>query len=157
MASALLTQNQDSRNTAYLLFRNQNIILKNILIFINKVHNYPCSLPTSISNTISTDSPSLLAPTDYTSDWYKTHNCPPFNTSIFFKGPLLYSQVMTDNINISNIHIHSFKRSIKSFIFSVQSSDSPDEWHPNNFILHCINGLRKSVRIKNQPAVNYQT
>ena len=135
----------------------QNIILKNMLIFLNKVHNYPSSLPISIRNTISPDSPSPSVSPDNTSDWYKTHNCTPFNTSVFFKGPLLYSQIMTDNDTISNTNIHSYKRGIKSHIFTVQSSESPEEWSSNNFQLYCIMGLRKSVRIKDQPAVNYRT
>lgn len=42
----------------------QNVILKNMLLFMNKIHKHPHLLPTSIINTISTDSPSPSSRTD---------------------------------------------------------------------------------------------
>ena len=66
-----------------------NIILKNIMIFMNKIHTFPHLLPTSVFQTIPPDSPSLTSTTDYASDWYSKYNSTPYNTSTFFKGPLM--------------------------------------------------------------------
>ena len=139
----------------YNILTAHNIILKNILIFLNKVHNYPSSLPYLVRHTISPDSPSPSSPSDYTSDWYTTYNRTPYNTSVFFKGPLLFSKIMTENNNIANTSINSYKRSIKLYLHTVQSSSNSEEWSADNFLLNCITGLRRSERIKDQPAVNY--
>ena len=49
------------------------------MIFMNKIHNHPQLLPTSVTQTISPDSPSPKHPTDYSSDWYLKYNCTPYN------------------------------------------------------------------------------
>ena len=40
----------------------------------------------------------------------------------------------------------SYKSKIKSVIMDAQTSRSDLEWEPNNFIIHNIPGLRKSLR-----------
>ena len=136
----------------------QNIILKNILVFLNKVQNYPHLLSPSVVLTISPDSPSPYTPTDYTTEWYSTHNTVPFNTSVFFKGPLLYTDIMTDNDYIKNDGINpikSFKNSATSYLHRLQCSGDSNEWILDNFKLYSITGLRRSDRLRTQPTVNY--
>ena len=134
----------------------QNIILKNIMIFLNKVHHYPHLLPLSVKQTISSDSPSPDTVSDYTSEWYSTYNSSPYNTSVFFKGPLLYTSIMSDNDNIKNVGPNSFKNSITEYLHNVQCPDHDEnEWNSSNFPLYSIAGLRRSDRIRSQPAVYY--
>ena len=136
----------------------QNIILKNILIFLNKVHNYPHLLPSSVVQTISPDSPSPYSPTDYTSEWYSSYNTTPYNTTVFFKGPLLYTDILTDNDHIKNDGINpiiSFKNSATSYLHLLQCSGDPSEWISDNFKLYGVVGLRRSDRLRTQPAVDY--
>ena len=55
-------------------------------------------LPVSVRQTISPDSPlpSLIF-TDYHNDWFTKYSSTPYNTSTFFKEPLLYTSIMTNN------------------------------------------------------------
>ena len=133
----------------------QNIILKNILIFMNKIHNYSHLLPTSVINTISPESPSPSFPTDYNSTWYTRYNSAPYNTSTFFKGPLLYTSIMTTNTEPDNTSLNTYKRGVKAYLLSVQSSGDSEEWSSDNFKLTNLQGLRISERIKTQGTVNY--
>ena len=133
----------------------QNIILKNILLFMNKIHNYSHLLPASVINTISPESPSPSSPTDYNSIWYTQHNSAPYNTSTFFKGPLLYTNIMTTNTEPDNTSLNTYKRGLKAYLLSVQSSGDPEEWSTDNFRLTNLQGLRISARIKAQGTINY--
>ena len=133
----------------------QNIILKNIIIFLNKVHVFPYLLPPAVRQTISSDSPSPFCPVDYTSEWYSDYNAAPYNTSVFFKGPLLYTDILTDNDNIKNETLNSFKNSLTSYLHSIQCSGDNYEWTPGNFKLYSIVGLRRSNRLRTQPPANY--
>lgn len=133
----------------------QNIILKNIYIFFNKVYNYPHLLPQSVLHTIPSNSPSPTNHIDHTSDWYEKYNSTPFNMSIFFKGPLLTHQLLTDNSEINNTNINTFKNTLKTYILKQQTKDDPIEWCTNNFGLYIIPGLRRSDRLRNSPQINH--
>lgn len=133
-----------------------NVILKNIMIFMNKVHNYPHLLPNSVRQTISPDSPSPTSNTDYNSDWYTTHNSFPYRNTTFFKGPLLYNYITTNNnTELNNTNTNTYKKSLKVYILGLQSSGNEVEWNPENFRLHNIPGPRSSNRITLQAAVDY--
>ena len=131
-----------------------NVILRNMIIFMNKIHKYPQLLPISVTQTISSDSPSE-SPFDYNSDWYTKYNSTPYNTSIFFKGPLLYIDTLTQNTVLDNTHIYSYKRSLKTYLLSAQCSGDPIEWQPSNFKLLYVPGLRNSARIEAQSVIDY--
>ena len=132
-----------------------NVILKNIMIFMNKIHKHPQLLPTSVTQIIAPDSPSPESPSDYRSDWYSKYNSTPYNASIFFKGPLLYTHITKDSTELNNTSLNSYKSSLKAYLLKVQSSGAPNEWHPSNFKLTYVPGLRHSARIKAKPVVNY--
>ena len=118
------------------------------MIFINKIHNFPDLLPQSVSTTIPPNAPSPTSHTDYCSDWYTKYNRAPYNTSTFFKGPLLYNNIMTENTRLDNIMTpNSFKSRIKAYLFEVQSSGDCEEWDYTNFKLTNVPGLRSSARI----------
>ena len=134
--------------TKFKVLTVQNVIFKNIMIFINKVQCYPHLLPDSVVQTISPDSPSTTTNTDYNSDWYSKYNSIPYNNTIFFKGPLLYTSVMTDNTVLHNTNPNTFKSRLKTYILGVQSRGNTEEWSPENFKINSITGLRSSARIK---------
>ena len=90
-----------------------NVILKNMLIFMNKLYNYPHMLPRSVRETVASDSPSPDMLADYTSDWYKKYNNIPYATTTYFKAPLLYNSIITANTDINNKTTHTFKKALK--------------------------------------------
>ncbi len=139
----------------------QNIILKNILIFMNKVHNLPHLLPKPVLDTIAADSPnpSINDQSSYLSVWYQTYNTPTYRMSTFFKGPLLFTDLYKNNDWITYNNITKFKTNIKfHLLIDIQYNDTDNttcKWSPDNFPLYQVTGLRSSVRIKQKPPVNY--
>ena len=115
---------------------------------MNKTHKFPTLLSISVRQTISHDSPSPKH-TDYYSDWYTKYSSTPYNTSIFFKGPLLYTHVMTETTELNNVNSYnpeSYKRTIKAYLMKLQSTGDTHEWCSDNFLLTNLPGLRKSAR-----------
>ena len=116
-------------------------------MFMYKIYNNPTILPTSVANTIPSEAP-MPQTIDYNSEWYSEYNSIPFNTSTFFKGPLLYTDI---TINSTELNVHSentYKNTVKIYLHGVQSSGDPEEWSPNNFKLNSMAGLRRSARLK---------
>ena len=127
----------------------QNIILKNIMIFANKVYYYPHLLPPSVKSTFTDNG---LKP-DYSSNWYSVYNSIPFNTSTFFKGPLLYFHILSLSTDNELIQLNSppvFKNRIKKTLLRIQGSGNPMEWEHGNFLLNNLPGARRSSRIQHQ-------
>ena len=124
----------------------QNIISLNSFLFMFKVEHFPCLLPLSIRKTISKHSPKPESTHITCDNWLKIYNNYHYSKSLFYKGPLLFSQ-STINKNLSPICFHSikaYKRDIKTALLQIQSSGLVDEWQSDNFILYNISGLRKS-------------
>ena len=112
-------------------------------------------LPKSVLSTISTDAPSPNNQVDYLSDWYVTFNSIPYNMSVLFKGPLLYSTVCTNNNDIHYDRLNPFKNTVKNCLLQQQKLEDTENWASSNFVLHNISGLRSSARIQNIEPVNY--
>ena len=133
-----------------------NIILKNILIFMNKFYHLPSLLPEAVLNTIHGGSP---APDSfeqdlYLSEWYKTYNTHTYRMSTFFKGPILFKNMYTDPDNdwITYTDTSRFKTNIKTYLIKdIQCKSLDDDnynWIPENFPINQIAGLRSSARIQ---------
>ena len=152
----LPTHTKNFFNTSKILTVH-NIILKNTIIFFNKVYYHPHLLPISVLQTVPSDSPSPTNPTDHTSDWYSKYNSNPYNMSMFFKGPLLSYLILNENSLFTNANNFTFKRILKSYILEQQRLGNHDEWSPDNFRIFYIPGLRRSDRIKNHTKINYST
>ena len=120
-----------------------------MLIFLNKVNYYPHLLPPSVRETIQIGAPSSGSPIDYTSEWYSTNNCPPFNTSTFFKGPILFFNIVLRSQE-NGLLLHNkpelFKNMAKRAILKIQGGGDTDEWDHTNFPLNYLPGLRRSAR-----------
>ena len=119
------------------------------------MYNFPSLLPPSVKQTISTDAPSLSTITDYSSEWYTKYNSTPYNTSTFFKGPLLYSNIMTDNTELITSTTNSFKNRMKTHLLNDQCSGDTLEWNNNKFKLINLPGARSSKRIESISTVDY--
>ena len=130
----------------YKILTIHGIIVQNLSTFMQKFHNYPSLLPSSIIETISKDSPIQGSNHELCESWLKIYNNFPHRNSLFFKGPLLLS---TSNIN-ENLPLASFKTikaykaNVKQAVLTFQSSGDTYEWQNDNFPLYNIEGLRKS-------------
>ena len=142
--------------TKHCILTVHNIILKNILIFINNTIRFSNTLPRSIKQLIPHDAPTIMLDSDHNSDWYTKYNSLPYNNTVFFKGPLLYKDIMSTFINdMPDSHTKilsraSYKTKFKSHLLSLQKAGEECEWEGNNFRLLVVTGLRKSERLRGQ-------
>ncbi len=134
----------------------QNIIVKNILVFLNKVHNFAHLLPRSVLNTIADESPSPLNIVNHSSRWYQKYNTTVYRMSVFFKGPILYAHICKSNAVIDCNNKYKYKTNVKFHLLKdIQCLGTLNEWTPTNFPLYNIMGLRSSDRIKQAVPINY--
>ena len=127
-----------------------NVILKNMLIYVNNFFNFPGSLPLHVKFCISNNIPVPNTPPDDYFDWYAIYNSIPYNKSVFFKAPLLYYHIMTENTILHREYIktqQAYKQRVKSYLLEVQCTGVSDEWQNENFKLIQAKGLRQSARI----------
>ena len=134
-----------------------SIIVKNALVFMHKLKNFPSLVPPSIKKTIPNSAPIFnVADPDssLTPQWSDEYGKHPYNNSVFYKGPLLainrYSVAATSLPSLFNLNI--YKRCIKSMLIDQQNEGIADEWP--NFMLYNIAGLRKSKRNINRNTDN---
>ena len=91
-----------------------NIILKNILILMNKFYYLPSLLPEAVLNTIhrASPAPDSFEQDLYLSEWYQTYNTHTYRLSTFFKGPILSKNILytdPDNDWITYTDMNRFK------------------------------------------------
>ena len=128
------------------------IVAKNAALFMHKIRKFPISLPPSIKIIIASNSP--LAHTDHETneDWLNEYGTATYRNSIFFKGPLLYNQLLAnsnDNLTAAAacISIKYFNNNLKKVLLNQQNQGDGEEWNAKNFILQNLNGLRQSRRL----------
>jgi hypothetical protein len=79
-----------------------NVILKNMLIYINNFFYFPGSLPLNVKLCIADDIPVPNMPPENYMPWYMVYNSIPYNKSVFFKAPILYYHLMTENSHLQS-------------------------------------------------------
>ena len=127
-----------------------SLIATNALTFMHKVYNFPQSLPSSVRDTISINAPKI-GEIDNHSDydkWQKEFGAPCYSKTIFYKGPLLYSDDKYSHV-ISPASLLSFKvyrNRIKNILLIAQTEGDEIEWQFSNFALNNIAGIRRSKR-----------
>ena len=142
--------NTKSTFTKHNIFTVQSLIVKNALIFMYKINNFPDSLPTSIVETISTNAPIIGSTHEDCTDWLSEFSYTKYQNSIYYKGPLLFTEIASANKNINLCYSDSsLKSSIKTTLREIQKQGDAMEWQSVNFKLYNISGLRKSSRIAN--------
>lgn len=135
--------------TKFSILTVHNIILKNMLLLMNKVQNFPRLLPVSVVNLIPPNAPNPSCTDnqiDYCSSWYQEFNSVPYNTSTFFKGPLLHYDILTNIPSLGCTNISTHNKKVKAYLMDFQNSGDPDEWTPGNFRLLNLPGMRSSQR-----------
>ena len=113
---------------------------------MQKTINYPSLLPKSILNTIGQGSPVPGSTHHSCEQWLKDYDNIHYRKSIFFKGPLLFSDPH-EKISLpvaSYISIKLYKKNLRQTLINIQSSGEQCDWLNNNFLLYNIDGLRKS-------------
>ena len=130
----------------YKILTIHSIIVLNTLIFMQKTINYPSLLPKSILNTIAEGSPIPGSTHESCEHWLSLHDNCYYRNSIFFKGPLLFSDsCKTISLSpASYVNIKAYKKNVKQALITIQSSGELCEWQNSNFLLYNIAGLRKS-------------
>lgn len=131
-----------------------NIILKNIVLFFHRLLQSPSTLPLAIVQLIPPDAPNPMdtIEPDYNSSWYTTYSSQPFDKTIFFKGPILFNDIVHECPEILMPHSNkqSLIKSIKKHILNFQKLGDDSEWASVNFKLIGLTGLRRSKRIAEQ-------
>ena len=127
-----------------------SIIIKNALITMHKIKKFPDKIPQSIGATISPNAPVCGSNYETCEEWLNHYGTNVFRSSFFFKGPLIYSDPSTLLLETPTalLSINAYKSNVKRYMLSVQEKGERDEWHPDNFLLHNIQGLRKSNRLQ---------
>ena len=127
-----------------------NIIVKNAIILMHKIHHFPNNIPISVSEIISHDAPIPGSTHESCSNWLSKYSTNVYAKSVVYKGPLLYTDILNE-LETKGLYsnIISCKHAIKKYLFEQQGSGD-GEWQAGNFKLFNISGLRKSNRIKNQ-------
>ena len=125
-----------------------NIVIKNALLFVLKALKFPSNLPHSVHNLIPNNAPTPGSTHDDPSTvvWMYKYNMTHYRASLFYKGPLFYSEIM-GLLKTENKSFQSYKTTIKTYLCKLQSSGSAEEWVPENFKLYNPLGLRQSKRI----------
>ena len=124
-----------------------NVIVKNALLFMNKICNYPSTVPMSVRETIDTTAPTHGSTYDTCHEWldkFTYNNC---RNSVFFKGPLLKIDPELSQPLSSLISINALKNNVKRALSNLQKCGNICEWEPENFILYNVRGLRRSSRL----------
>ena len=125
-----------------------NIILKNIMIFFYKLHHSPETIPQTIKHLIPPTAPNPENVVDYSSDWYTIYNSYPYNKSIFFKGPILFTDIVNEEHErySHTTNSVSVKKITKKILLNTQKAGNEEEWETSNFKLMELTGLRRSKR-----------
>ena len=145
----ILPSHTKSAFSEYKVLTVQNVIARNALIFMHKVHKFTEFIPVSVSETISANAPCLGSNHGTCHDWLQIFGTSIYRKSIFFKGPLIYVDAEASKIDESAIFVsfNSYKNLTKKMLLELQKKGDENLWDSNNFLLYNINGLRRSARL----------
>ena len=144
-----------------------SLILKNLLIFMNKKHKFPQLIPQAILSLFidHTDIENIQAISNSEPDAHNTNSAPTAisdrlasaTNSIFIKGPRLYSEI-ADEANEANTPLlthttNAYKNTVKLYVLKIQSQGSSAEWSPDNSRLCTTKATRKSPRLNQTETV----
>ena len=137
-----------------------SIILSNIIIFMNNLHNRKNCLPSSVANIISPCAPKPSEINENCVSWLNMNSTLKLRNTLSFKGPLFFAKYMLEisrhcrtNKEL-NLPIDLFKKQTKSFVFKLQSGGRCEEWEGKNTPLYYVPGLPRICR-KNATEVSY--
>ena len=69
------------------------IIAKSTIMFMAKYHHWPDKIPVCLRNTIDVNAPMYVTNDleENIVNWYNSHNNTTYRNSLYFKGPLIFS------------------------------------------------------------------
>ena len=111
---------------------------------MRKIYNFPACLPESVRDIIASDAPTLGSDHETSSSWLSKFANSCYRSSIQYKGPLLYSDPLCQNLISPTIK--AYKNCVKRLLCEIQSKGVTEEWEGENFWLYNVRGLRKSLR-----------
>ena len=119
-------------------------------MFMSKYHHWPSNLPTSLRNTIDTNAPTYVTNDldENTVNWYNSHNNTTYRNSLFFKGPLIFSDPLLSELANLRSSIDNLKSKTRKMFLDFEHSGDPEEWAESKFFIHTVQGIRQSERIK---------
>ncbi len=103
-----------------------NIIAVNALTFMHKVYNFPQSLPLSVRGTIAINAPKPGNSHPECVEWLEKFSAPCYSKTLFFKGPLIYSDDKYSHV-ISPATLISYKvyrKRVKDLLLKAQTQGS---------------------------------
>ena len=117
---------------------------------MQKIKQFPDKIPQSVGATISPDAPVYGSNYETCEEWLNNYGTNTFRTSFFYKGPLLFIDSRTLQLQTPTalLSINAYKNNVKRFLLSLQGEGEKDEWQPEHFLLYDIHGLRKSARLQ---------
>ena len=135
--------------TEYNILTIHSIIVKNALLFLYRCHRHHDNhtLPPSVKQIIPESAPVIDATHETNTEWYELYSTGNYAKSIFYKGPLLFTDIVDDKLLRSETFL-SFRNSIINILLDIQSAGEEEEWLPVNFKLFNIRGLRQSMRLE---------
>ena len=132
----------------YNIITVHNIIIKNALLFVLKTMKFQSNLPRSARQLIpkNVPTPGTIHDDQSAVVWMSSYNTTQYRASLFYKGPLFYSEIMKFLNPDNNKTFQSYKTTIKTYLQKLQASGNTDEWLTENFKLYNSKGLRQSKR-----------
>ena len=133
----------------YNILTVHGIIAKTAIMFMHKNICRPNVIPASVRDTIDKDAPkyNLDESNEAIKDWYKNHNTSVFRNSLFFVGPMLFSDPKLSEVVAPRPQQICFKTRAQKIIFEFEHLGEPENWEGSKFIIHELQGIRKSKRI----------
>ena len=123
------------------------IIAKAIILFMYKYH-YSDNLPQSVRDTVDKNAPKFTVDEANVliDQWYSSLNNVLYRNSLFFKGPLLFSDPKLTALVTPLITAQSIKHRAKKLFLEFEHLGNPDDWNDSYFLIHNIQAIRKSKR-----------
>ena len=81
-------------------------------------------------------------------NWYNSLNDHTYQNSLFFKGPLLYSDPQVSDLVTPVLSRECFKNRAKNTLLELDHKGDPENWDDSKFLVNEIQGIRKSSRLR---------
>ena len=96
-----------------------SIIIKNALTAMHKIKNFSDTIPQSVAATIRPDAPVQGSDHETCDEWLKTYGTETFRTSFFYKGPLIFTDSRTLQLQTPTalLSINAYKNNVSNFYY----------------------------------------
>ena len=132
------------------------LIAKAIIIFMYRYHHSDV-LPLSVRKTIDNNAPkyTIDESSELITEWYAHYSNIIYHNSLYFKGPLLFSDPKLTQLVTPLITTQSIKVRAKKVFLEYEHRGDPENWNDSTFFIQETQGLKKSKRIRADAPVMY--